>query len=275
MFEFHISRQVRDKYQFEEALFSITGNVILADFFMARRFADKMNQVRQAAIYPERSVSASDIYAMGLIDEILHFMVELYRRSVKPSIMAEAYAWAQENVGEVDPTLQKFVEQFPPVAVYQGKIPETAYLRDRTTGVENTHITLEEMILLFLDKENQAFSRYLELFDDSLLEDFHRIVAGEDGLVGIVLLSFELDQTQFLPPLASGAAGDQCDLRYGGGCYEKPLRPFQPHLSVDRFPGQSGGYVAINCLSVGRIREDFESSGRHAGSFQVIDRGHH
>jgi len=174
MFEFHISRQVRDKYQFEEALFSITGNVILADFFMARRFADKMNQVRQAAIYPERSVSASDIYAMGLIDEILHFMVELYRRSVKPSIMAEAYAWAQENVGEVDPTLQKFVEQFPPVAVYQGKIPETAYLRDRTTGVENTHITLEEMILLFLANENPAFSRYLELFDDTLLEDQSR-----------------------------------------------------------------------------------------------------
>ncbi len=174
MFEFHISRQVRDKYQFEEALFSITGNVILADFFMARRFADKMNQVRQAALYPERSVTASDIYAMGLLDEILHYMVELYRRNIKPSIMAEAYAWAQENVGEVDPTLQKFVGQFPPVAVYQRKVPEATYLKERTAGIENTHISLEEMVLLFLANENPAFSRYIELFDDTLLEEQSR-----------------------------------------------------------------------------------------------------
>jgi hypothetical protein len=30
--EFHVSRQARDRYQFDEALFSLTGNVILANF---------------------------------------------------------------------------------------------------------------------------------------------------------------------------------------------------------------------------------------------------
>jgi glycosidase len=170
MFEFHISRQSRDRYRFEEALFSITGNVIIADFFMARRFADRMNQVRRAARYPERSVTASDIYAMGLIDEILHYMVELYRRTVKPSVMSEAYAWARSKVDDVDATLLMFVEHFPPVAVYQGKIPPGSYLKGRTTGTANTDISLEEMILLYLANENPAFMRYVELFDDSLLE---------------------------------------------------------------------------------------------------------
>jgi hypothetical protein len=39
-----------------------------------------MNRVRDAAAHPERAVRASDIDAMGLIDEILHYMVGLYRR---------------------------------------------------------------------------------------------------------------------------------------------------------------------------------------------------
>jgi len=77
MFEFHISRKSRDIYGFEESLFSTTGNVIFADFAAARRFTDKMNTVRNAAQYPERAVRAGEINAMGLIDEILHYMVEL------------------------------------------------------------------------------------------------------------------------------------------------------------------------------------------------------
>ena len=173
MFEFHISRQVRDKYQFEEALFSITGNVILADFFMTRRFADKMNQVRQAAIYPERrSRQAISMPWVSSTRSSTSWLSSTAGASSPPS-------WPRPTPGRrrtwaSGPHPQKFVEQFPPVAVYQGKIPETEYLRDRTTGVENTHITLEEMILLFLANENPAFSRYLELFDDTLLEEQSR-----------------------------------------------------------------------------------------------------
>ena len=102
MFEFHISREARDLYKFDESLFSTTGNVILADFFAARRFADRMNRVRGTALHPERSVSASDIYALGLIDEILHFMIEQYRRSVKPTVMSEAYTWVSSKVEGTD-----------------------------------------------------------------------------------------------------------------------------------------------------------------------------
>jgi len=33
--EFHVSRQARDRYQFDEALFSLSGNVLLANFYAA------------------------------------------------------------------------------------------------------------------------------------------------------------------------------------------------------------------------------------------------
>lgn len=39
--EFHISRQTRDCYPFDQALFSISGNVTFANFYAARIFAQK------------------------------------------------------------------------------------------------------------------------------------------------------------------------------------------------------------------------------------------
>ncbi len=34
--EFHVSRQARDKHQFDESLFTLTGNVLFANFRAAR-----------------------------------------------------------------------------------------------------------------------------------------------------------------------------------------------------------------------------------------------
>ncbi|MGC9324054.1 MAG: alpha-amylase family glycosyl hydrolase [Desulfomonilia bacterium] len=170
MFEFHISRESRDRYQFDETLFSLSGNVVFADYSAALRFSERMNQSRNAAAYPERSVSPAEIYAMGLIDEILHFIVELYRRTVKPTIISDAYSWTQSRVGDVDSTLEHFVDLFPRSDVYRGEISPQAYIRTTTDMIPNTHISLEEMLMLSLANENPAFHPYRELFDDSILE---------------------------------------------------------------------------------------------------------
>ncbi|MEJ2582729.1 MAG: hypothetical protein P8127_14000, partial [Acidobacteriota bacterium] len=66
--EFHVARAVRDAYGLDDTLFSSTGNVVFADFRAAREFAHRINQRRP----PEHAVSASDVYALGLIDEALH-----------------------------------------------------------------------------------------------------------------------------------------------------------------------------------------------------------
>jgi glycosidase len=174
MFEFHISRGARDLYRFEEPLFTITGNVIFGDFQAARRFADRMNEVRNVRQHPELAVSASDIYAMGLIDEILHYMVEQYRRSVKPTIISEAYSWVREKVDGTDQTLLRFTEIFPPVKVYRGEEGPDAYLAGETEAVPNRHISLEELIMLALANENPAFTPYIELFDDQNLKTLTR-----------------------------------------------------------------------------------------------------
>jgi glycosidase len=166
--EFHVSRQARDRYQFDQTLFSLTGNILFANFRAARVFAQRMNDRRDLVNFPERTVRAGQINAMGLIDEILHYIVGLYREQKNPKVMQEALDWLKEQMGKeaVEAALRRFADEFPPVAVYRGEISLDEYLEGETEGVPHRQLLLEEMLLLWLANANPAFSPFLELFDD-------------------------------------------------------------------------------------------------------------
>ncbi len=170
--EFHVSREARDRYQIEETLSSLTGNVILPNFHAARVLAEKMNQKRDLARYPEQAVRPGQINTMGLIDEILHHVAGLYREQRSAQIMRHAIDFLEGKVGRkfVEDTLRHFVRQFPPTAVYKGDVDPDTYLDGVTDGVPHRQITLEELMLLWLENANPAFSPFHELFDDSALE---------------------------------------------------------------------------------------------------------
>ncbi len=171
-FEFHISRKARKKYQFDEALFALNGNVVLADFAASRHFAESMTRVRG------ETVPASDINAMGLIDEILHILVRQYERQ-NPGAMRRAFEHVRKDA---DATLLKFTEEFPPLAVHRGEIDALHYLDMETAGRPNRQSTLEEMLLLYLANANPALAPYRELFDD---EELRRTTAYETVITGL------------------------------------------------------------------------------------------
>ena len=80
-FEFHVGRAARDRYQFADALFTITGNVVFADPASSREFALRINQQRDPSRDP---VNPGALNGMGLIDEALHAIVGLYRQRLDP-----------------------------------------------------------------------------------------------------------------------------------------------------------------------------------------------
>jgi glycosidase len=166
--EFHISRAARERYRVDDALFSVTGNVVLADFPATRRLAAAMNAARTG---DEKSVAAGDLNAMGLIDEILHVVCALYRQQRDPAAMTGALAAARTRVGAVrlDATLRAFAEAFPTVAVYRGELDAATYLEGTTDGVANRAVVIEEMALLRLANLNTAFGPFRDLFDDRTL----------------------------------------------------------------------------------------------------------
>jgi glycosidase len=171
--EFHVSRQARDRYQFDQAVFSTTGNVIFADFLAARQFAQKMNEQRDLVRHPEQAVRAGQLNAMALVDELLHMLVEQYRRQRNPAVTSEAMSWLRKQLGKdkVGEALRRFTAEFPPLVVYRGQVSVEEYLAGQSRRldgglVSNDELALEEMLMLWLANQNPAFQPFLELFND-------------------------------------------------------------------------------------------------------------
>ncbi len=170
--ELHISRPSRDRYQIDDTLFGLTGNVIFANLRAARLLAQKINQQRDLARHPEQAVSAGQLNAMGLIDEILHLVMAQYRQQRNPRAVEQALAWLEARLGheKVEAALRTFADEFPTVAVYRAGLSVDEYLQGETEGRPNRQVALEEMLMLWLANLNPAYAPLAELFDDARLQ---------------------------------------------------------------------------------------------------------
>jgi glycosidase len=171
-FEFHINKEVRSEHELGTDLFSLTGNVILADFKKVRELAAKFNAKNDLNAHPEKAVRAGDLNAMGLIDEILHFLVSLYRQQVQNDIFESALVRLEQTLGadKISLLLETFCAIFPPRAVYEGKQSIKDYLASSEGGSSHRAMALEELLLLTMANLNPAFKPFLFLFDDAELE---------------------------------------------------------------------------------------------------------
>lgn len=169
--EFHVSRKIRTKCNFDKELFSFNGNVIFADFKSVRLFAHKVNKLFDPKTEGSKMIRAGQLNAMGLIDEIFHFICSEFRKSENPKAFEQALTALEKEYGasSVDKMLLEFTKEFPPVAVFQKKLTEEAYLAGETDGVSNRVATLEEIIMLHLANENPAFRPFYFLFSDEKL----------------------------------------------------------------------------------------------------------
>ncbi|MCL1969818.1 MAG: alpha-amylase, partial [Bacteroidetes bacterium] len=165
--EFHINSKVRHEYKLRDSLFSLTGNVILADMKQTRELAATFNS-KQDPAHPERFIKAGHLYAMGLIDEILHYVIALYREQVQPDAFETALSRLENNLGnsKTSGLLTAFAGQFPPRKVYTGEKIINEYLNSTEEGESCRAIEIEETLMLSLANLNPAFNPFKFLFDD-------------------------------------------------------------------------------------------------------------
>lgn len=168
-FEFHISKEVRNKYNFDDGLFEINGNVILADFYAVRIFVQKINSKREI----KEHVAAGQINAAGLMDEIYHYLFRLYELQINPGVFKKALDHLNSKLGEekIRKVLFDFVSVFPPMEVYKGKSSAFDYLNSFSADRSNAEVTLEELILLYIANYNSANKKLIELFDQNYFSE--------------------------------------------------------------------------------------------------------
>ncbi len=166
--EFHIRRDARRRYDFDDSIFSLQGHVVLANAGAARNLAHRVNRVRGASTHPDQALSAADVYAMGLLDEILHFVIGRYRKEYgdKPFRELREQLESAPPAGSFARTLERFAASFPTVEVYRDEASVQASLDRVVDGVSGVDVAVEEMILLRLDNDNPAYSPGRELFSD-------------------------------------------------------------------------------------------------------------
>jgi hypothetical protein len=165
--EFHINREVRKEYELKDSLFALTGNVILADMKQTRELAAKFN-AKQDPAFPQNYIKPGQLYVMGLIDEILHYVVSLYREEIQNDVFENAIDRLESSLGgdKTSGLLVKFNEQFPPRPVYTGEKNIDQYLKDKDEEESCRAHTVEETLLLSLANLNPAFKPFKFMFDD-------------------------------------------------------------------------------------------------------------
>jgi glycosidase len=171
--EFHVNARVRRECDFDESLFASSGNVVFANLKAARVFVERYNKRVDGKKHPERYLKAGQLNAMGLIDEIFHYVARLYRERVLSTLIEGAEAAIVQSIGKkrLDEILLAFATEFPAMAVYRGKTDPEAWLSGTGDhGIANRLIALEELALLRLANENPAFEPFFPIFSESALK---------------------------------------------------------------------------------------------------------
>ncbi len=169
---FFVSDEARDHYRFDSALLAPSGKSDIPDFHAARVFAQQMNRRRDLAVAPEQAVSAGQINAMALIHGFSQQLFRIYIAQHDPALFQRALNRLHEQLGTdaVDGVLARFIDDFPPMAVYLHELDRETYLKSVTGNRTNQALALEELLMLWLSNANPAFSPFLELFGDDDLE---------------------------------------------------------------------------------------------------------
>ncbi|THB62530.1 MAG: alpha-amylase, partial [Spirochaetaceae bacterium] len=178
---FHLSREFRLQYDAEAKAVGCSDRAILPDGRSANELAFQINRQRNIAVNPHLAVSAAELSALSLLDEIYFYLLEVYQQQYGNNIFNDAYARAQAQLGKdkLSSIMQTFCTTNPPLPVYKGTSNPDDFLRQHGT------LLFKELMLVQIEQQNPALIDYEDIFSlnearkkcqlDGLLELFNQI----------------------------------------------------------------------------------------------------
>jgi len=181
---FHISRWAREFYELDAEDFTPFGTLQVRSFHSARTMVQKINERKDLIVYPERAIYAGEINALALLSQILELIFDTFWEHTDEINLEQAVFWLDTNIGEdsVDQVFSSIAADFLPSPDSLGPPPGQI---EHPAQVERSTIRsryIKKMILLYVQNENPAAHRLLDLYDDERLEHDTRYVQCIDSL---------------------------------------------------------------------------------------------
>ncbi|MFQ3597095.1 MAG: alpha-amylase family glycosyl hydrolase [Chloroherpetonaceae bacterium] len=171
-YHFHVSRKGRAQYQLEDRFFSIRGTSVFPNFAACQEFSAKVNANRKArGISDAELVRTAEVFAASLLHEVYHFVISVYLDDLNRDAFAKCEDWIRREFGKetTGKFLERFVDEFPTLTIYRGDETVEQFLSRTSDGTPNTHIALEELMLVWLENQNPALNQIEDLIDDESL----------------------------------------------------------------------------------------------------------
>ena len=164
MMQFPITKRARGKYRFASSLFASNGKVVLPDVKALHNFVFQINQTINVNDHSGKTLKASQIHGMGLLEEIFHHVFNLYQQQ-NPNVISNLFSSLQVTFtpANLDILLNLFVKHYPPQVVVEEHQTTQEYLADQSPTGSNQETTLIDLILLWVSTQNQALIPFASL----------------------------------------------------------------------------------------------------------------
>ena len=140
---------------------------------IARFLSREMNTKRDFTRPETRPARAGEMLAMGLLTDILRYVISLYCEEFYGGVLERTMMWTRLRTESrvVDLPTTTLIRLYPPKPVLDNDLSAEDFLEQRWGGLKHREVALRELVLLALSMENPALKPYRELFDDSELRE--------------------------------------------------------------------------------------------------------
>lgn len=165
---FPITRRAREIHQFDPSLFSPDGKLNVAELKQVRSIVQQYNLTPTINVVSETKMRPSQLYGMGLLDQIFHKVIFLYKTEINAIAFQNLVISIEESFGleNFRSLLNTFIQSYPPEDVFQNRKASSNFLDEIMTDQVRQEIVMEDLVLLWISTQNPALKPFAQLIWD-------------------------------------------------------------------------------------------------------------